>query len=174
MLVSAATAYQILLVSPTIGGHRDGRNLCALCIRNLELRRRLGRWRYCRVVLTIRYMRKQVKASGGATVTDQSGARAGGGMVGRDKISGSIRDADMSLGVDQRRASAQGDVVGGDKITELHIHESTASSGGVVEQLLRKLEAEIADNAQTQETIQALKRFTTGAQTMASRDSKRS
>ena len=65
----------------------------------------------------------------------------------------------MSLGVDQRRASAQGDVVGGDKITELHIHESTASSGGVVEQLLRKLEAEIADNAQTQETIQALKRF---------------
>lgn len=31
--------------------------------------------------------------------------------------------------------------------------------GGVVEQLLRKLEAEIADNAQTQETIQALKRF---------------
>jgi hypothetical protein len=65
----------------------------------------------------------------------------------------------MSLGVDQRRASAQGDVVGGDKITELHIHESTASSGGVVEELLRKLEAEIADNAQTQETIQALKRF---------------
>ncbi len=65
----------------------------------------------------------------------------------------------MSLGVDQRRASAQGDVVGGDKITELHIHKSTASSGGVVEQLLRKLEAEIADNAQTQETIQALKQF---------------
>ena len=40
-------------------------------------------------LLTIRYMRKQVKASGGATVTDQSGARAGGDMVGRDKISGS-------------------------------------------------------------------------------------
>jgi hypothetical protein len=58
----------------------------------------------------------------------------------------------MSLGVDQRRASAQGDVVGRDKITELHIHEATGSSGGVVGQLIRKLEAEIAGNAKTQET----------------------
>jgi vacuolar-type H+-ATPase subunit I/STV1 len=65
----------------------------------------------------------------------------------------------MSVGVDQKRASAQGDVVGHDKITEVHIHEAAASSGGVVEQLLRKLEAEIADNAKTQETIEALKRY---------------
>jgi len=65
----------------------------------------------------------------------------------------------MSLGVDQRRASAKGDLVGRDKITELHIHEATPNPGGVVERLLKKLEAEIADNARTQETIAALKRF---------------
>ena len=40
-------------------------------------------------LFTIRYMRQQVKAKGQATVTDQSGARAGGDVVGRDKISGS-------------------------------------------------------------------------------------
>lgn len=56
--------------------------------------------------------------------------------------------------VSQRNVSAQGDVVGRDKI-EQHFHTPTGH-GGIVEQLLRKLEAEVSKDEKTKETIETL------------------
>ncbi len=59
--------------------------------------------------------------------------------------------------VDQSGASAENDIVGGNK-TE-HNHYNQARKLGVVEILLVKLEAEIEQNQQARETIERLQRF---------------
>lgn len=69
----------------------------------------------------------------------------------------------MGLLVDQRDASADGDIVGRDKI-ENHFHGDRRP--GIVEQLLTKLQAEIEQNNQIRHTIEALAHF----QTRRSRD----
>jgi hypothetical protein len=54
--------------------------------------------------------------------------------------------------VTQENVTAQGDVVGRDKI-EQHFHPGSA---GIVEELLRKLDAEVAKNEKVKETIETL------------------
>jgi hypothetical protein len=56
----------------------------------------------------------------------------------------------------QKNARAAGDIIGRDK-NETHIHYGAAPS--VIEQLLAKLHVEIADNAQTRNTIESLARY---------------
>jgi hypothetical protein len=56
--------------------------------------------------------------------------------------------------VKQQNVSAHGDVVGGDKI-EQHFH-SSLSSAGVVEELLKKLDAEVSKSEKVKETIESL------------------
>ncbi|KIZ47323.1 MULTISPECIES: ABC-three component system protein [Rhodopseudomonas] len=60
--------------------------------------------------------------------------------------------------VDQRDASADGDIVGRDKI-ENHFHGDRRL--GVVEELLTKLQAEIEQNCQIRHTVEALAHFHT-------------
>jgi hypothetical protein len=55
--------------------------------------------------------------------------------------------------VSQRNVSAQGDVVGRDKI-EQHFH--AVNPAGVVEELLKKLDIEVAKNEKVRETIETL------------------
>jgi hypothetical protein len=59
--------------------------------------------------------------------------------------------------VNQKGASAQGDVVAGDKI-EAHYHPIPAPIG-LVEKLLLKLQTEVATNAKVRHTIESLTRF---------------
>jgi hypothetical protein len=63
----------------------------------------------------------------------------------------------MSLKVDQAGASAHGDIVGRDKY-EHHFH-SLDRPAGVVEQLLRKLQKEVAKNESVRHTVEALAHF---------------
>lgn len=63
----------------------------------------------------------------------------------------------MVADIDQRRASAQGDIVAGDK-TEKHYH-APEQSAGIVEQLLKKLKVEIEENEEVKHTIEQLKHF---------------
>ena len=63
----------------------------------------------------------------------------------------------MSLKIDQRGASARGDIVGQDKY-EQHYHPAAAPAG-IVEKLLKKLQDEVANNQNVQETIEALEHF---------------
>jgi hypothetical protein len=70
----------------------------------------------------------------------------------------------MSLTVRQQGASAQGDIIGRDK-TENHFHPA-ATSPGIVDQLLRKLQGEIEKNEKARHTVEALAHF----QTRRSRD----
>ena len=65
----------------------------------------------------------------------------------------------MSSQVNQKGASAGGDVVGRDKI-ERHYHVAPTSLG-IVEQLLEKLQAEIEQNEEIRHTIEALAYFRT-------------
>lgn len=65
----------------------------------------------------------------------------------------------MSLKIDQRGASARGDIVGQDKY-EQHYHPAAAPAG-IVEKLLKKLQDEVANNQNVQETIEALAHFHT-------------
>lgn len=65
----------------------------------------------------------------------------------------------MSAQVNQKGASAQGDIVGGNK-TEIHNYASTPSAG-IVEQLLSKLQAEVERNEQVRHTVENLQRFQT-------------
>lgn len=62
-----------------------------------------------------------------------------------------------SVKVDQKGASAHGDVVAGDKI-ETHYHPPPTSPG-VVEKLLQKLQAEVATNAKCLHIIESLGRY---------------
>lgn len=62
-----------------------------------------------------------------------------------------------SVSVTQSGAVAGKDIVGGNKI-EFH-HHVHASSSGIVEKLILKLKSEIKDNAQVQNTIDALANF---------------
>ena len=61
--------------------------------------------------------------------------------------------------VDQKGASAEGDIIGGSK-TETHIHLSSGKAGKI-EQLLKKLEAEVEQNAQVRHTLESLQRYYT-------------
>jgi hypothetical protein len=63
----------------------------------------------------------------------------------------------MTTGVNQTGASARGDVVGHDK-TEFHYH-AAASSIGVVAQLLKKLEEEVAQNEEVKTLIETLAHY---------------
>lgn len=63
----------------------------------------------------------------------------------------------MPLQVDQTGAKARGDIVGRDKI-EQHVHAASAPPTKV-EQLLRKLQAEVANNEHAKHTIEALAHF---------------
>ena len=65
----------------------------------------------------------------------------------------------MAVQVDQKHASAQGDIVGHDK-TENHFH-LPLSRPGIVEQLLEKLQAEISKNEKVRYTVEALAHFQT-------------
>lgn len=65
----------------------------------------------------------------------------------------------MTNRVTQQGAAAGGDIVGRDKI-ETHYHAS-AAKGGIVEQLLRQLQAEVENNEQVRHTIEALAHFQT-------------
>lgn len=69
----------------------------------------------------------------------------------------------MRLDVNQKGASAGGDIVGRDKI-EKHYHAGPPP--GIVEQLLAKLQAEIEQNEEVRHIIEELARF----QTRRSRD----
>jgi hypothetical protein len=60
--------------------------------------------------------------------------------------------------VNQQRASAQGDLVGGDKNVELNIYGANKSAG-IVEQLIEKLRAEMEANEQIKHTIEQLQYF---------------
>jgi hypothetical protein len=63
----------------------------------------------------------------------------------------------MSLKVDQAGATAHGDIVGRDKY-EKHYHPLERPAG-VVEQLLQKLQKEVANNDRVKHTIEALAHF---------------
>lgn len=63
----------------------------------------------------------------------------------------------MNNPVTQQKATAGGDIVGRDK-TETHYHAPVATPG-IVEQLLRKLQAEVENNEQVRHTIEALAHF---------------
>lgn len=63
----------------------------------------------------------------------------------------------MGLKVDQTGATARGDIVGRDKF-EQHYHPA-ARQMGVVEQLLQKLQSEVATNAHVKHTIESLAHF---------------
>jgi hypothetical protein len=63
----------------------------------------------------------------------------------------------MTNQVSQQGATAHGDIVGRDKI-EAHYHPPAAKPG-IVEQLLHKLKAEVANNEQVRHTIEALAHF---------------
>jgi len=65
----------------------------------------------------------------------------------------------MALKVDQAGATARGDIVGRDKY-EQHYHPP-ARQIGVVEQLLQKLQSEVANNERVKHTIEALAHFHT-------------
>ena len=62
-----------------------------------------------------------------------------------------------SVQVDQKGASAHGDIVAGDKV-ESHYHPAPASVG-VVEQLLQKLQAEVATDEKVRHIIESLARY---------------
>lgn len=64
----------------------------------------------------------------------------------------------MVTRTDQRGASAGGDVVAGDKITNT-IHQSPVRPPGIVEQLLQKLQGEIAKNVEVRHTVESLQYF---------------
>jgi hypothetical protein len=61
----------------------------------------------------------------------------------------------MTIEIDQTGVSAHGDVVGHDKKTEVHYHP-TPPPAGIVEQLLRKLEDEMANDKEVKDTIETL------------------
>ena len=63
----------------------------------------------------------------------------------------------MSLKVDQAGASARGDIVGRDKY-EQHFH-SNDRPAGVMEQLLQRLQMEVANNESVRHTVEALAHF---------------
>ena len=63
----------------------------------------------------------------------------------------------MSSSVDQKGASAGGDLVGRDK-HEIHYHSHPASTG-IVDQLLKKLQDEVANNVHVRDTVEALAHF---------------
>jgi hypothetical protein len=60
--------------------------------------------------------------------------------------------------VTQKGATASGDIVGRDKITHYH---SSPAKGGIVEQLLERLQAEVEKNEKVRHTVEALARFQT-------------
>jgi hypothetical protein len=63
----------------------------------------------------------------------------------------------MTLKVDQAGATARGDIVGRDKYE--HHHHPASRQAGVVEQLLQKLQDEVAGNEHVRDTIEALAHF---------------
>jgi hypothetical protein len=63
----------------------------------------------------------------------------------------------MTLKVDQKGAAAEGDIVGRDKV-ENHYYPAT-SAPGVIDQLLQKLQHEIANNVHVRDTVEALAHF---------------
>jgi hypothetical protein len=65
----------------------------------------------------------------------------------------------VTLQVTQQGASAKGDIVGRDKV-ETHYH-SASPSPGIVEQLLKKLQAEIEKNEKARHTIETVAHFQT-------------
>src|SRR5437879_1791825 len=67
----------------------------------------------------------------------------------------------MTLQVRQEGAAAQGDLIGRDKTENHHHYYAAASPVGVVEQLLVKLQGEIAKNEKVRHTIEALAHFQT-------------
>jgi hypothetical protein len=68
----------------------------------------------------------------------------------------------MTIQVRQEGASAEGDIVGRDKVQHIeHHHYPTTSPLGIVEQLLVKLQEEIENNEKVRHTLQALAHFQT-------------
>lgn len=63
----------------------------------------------------------------------------------------------MRSKVDQKGASALGDVIGGNK-TEHHYH-GPVTKLGIIEQLLAKLQAEVEGNEKVRHTVEALQYF---------------
>ena len=59
--------------------------------------------------------------------------------------------------VDQQNASAGGDMVGRDKFTTIHV--TSLPPKGMVEKLLLKLQQQVTENQETQETIDELARY---------------
>lgn len=66
----------------------------------------------------------------------------------------------MTSKVNQKGASANGDIVAGNK-TENHYHASSAPAANIVEQLLNRLKEEVERNEQVRHTIESLQRFQT-------------
>lgn len=64
--------------------------------------------------------------------------------------------------VDQRQAAAGGDVVAGDKVTNIQAHHHYAAptvGPAIIEELMRRLAAEIRDNQQVREMVDSLQYF---------------
>jgi hypothetical protein len=56
----------------------------------------------------------------------------------------------------QKGAKAKGDIVGGDKVTHYHLPPAPV---GKIDDLLKKLQTEVDQNAKVAETIDSLKRL---------------